>query len=121
MVCSHPLSLIHRILSSLSDLQRSQWYSTIDVGDRAKAAYGDRYIDWDIKIRKPADMVIINLGTNDHRNNITGEEFFESYVKLIDGVRKAWPKAEVVMMVGYFLPHLTCTLPRNSNKDMIDD
>ncbi|KAI9044492.1 SGNH/GDSL hydrolase family protein [Aspergillus affinis] len=71
-----------------------------DVGDRATASYGTHPEKWNFNAHRPADLVVINLGTNDHRdpNNLPGETFATSYIDLIEAVHKTWPKAQVVLM-----------------------
>ena len=55
---------------------------------------------WDFKGHSAADIVIINLGTNDNNthNNVTSETFVSSYIKLITDVHDIWPKAQIVCM-----------------------
>ena len=55
---------------------------------------------WNFKAHPAADIVIINLGTNDNNtyNNVTSETYVSTYTKLIKDVHKVWPKAEVVCM-----------------------
>lgn len=81
--------------------QTHQWKYASDVGDRANATYGTHPEKWDFTAHKPADLVVINLGTNDHRdpNNLPGETFAASYVDLIETVHETWPAADVVLMV----------------------
>lgn len=42
-----------------------QWYRTSDASGRAGELYGDKPPTWDFKKQQAADIVIINLGTND--------------------------------------------------------
>ncbi|KAK1142612.1 hypothetical protein N8T08_007416 [Aspergillus melleus] len=77
-----------------------QWTYASDVGNRAKASYGTHPEKWDFSAHRPADLVVINLGTNDHRdpNNLPGKTFAASYIGLIETVHKTWPEAQVVLM-----------------------
>jgi len=42
-----------------------QWFRTSDVSGRAGKIYGDKPPLWNFKKQQAADIVIINLGTND--------------------------------------------------------
>ncbi|KAE8153619.1 SGNH hydrolase-type esterase domain-containing protein [Aspergillus avenaceus] len=77
-----------------------QWSRASDVGDRANAAFGDSPEAWNFTAHRAADLVIINLGTNDEReqNNISGDEFYRNYVEMVEEVHKAWPDAQIVLM-----------------------
>ncbi|KAK2768029.1 gdsl-like lipase acylhydrolase domain protein [Colletotrichum kahawae] len=58
---------------------------------------------WDFSRNPAADLVIINLGTNDANsaNNVTKSTYVESYKKLIQGVHGKWPEAQQ-MWQGFF-------------------
>ncbi|KAK2758326.1 hypothetical protein FQN54_004174 [Arachnomyces sp. PD_36] len=79
--------------------QEYQWYKTSDTSSRAAKIYGNEPEIWDFSTKTPADLVVINLGTNDYNeaNNVTGEDFTKSYISLIDGVHEVWPKAQIVI------------------------
>ncbi len=81
--------------------QTYQWYQTSDTSSRAAAIYGDSPEPWDFKKHPPANIVIINLGTNDNNsaNNVGADNYYKSYVKLVQGVHEVWPKANIVLMV----------------------
>lgn len=53
--------------------------------------------------------MVINLGTNDNNsaNNVSAENYYRSYVKLVEGVHEVWPKANIVLMVRSFV----CLVP----------
>lgn len=78
-----------------------QWLQIPDMGARANATYGNRSVPWDPTARRAADLVVINLGTNDSRdpNSIPGEEFYNAYVGLVDKVHRVWPAAQIILMV----------------------
>ncbi|GES59898.1 GDSL-like lipase/acylhydrolase domain protein [Aspergillus terreus] len=77
-----------------------QWLQIPDVGARANATYGNRSVPWDPTARRAADLVVINLGTNDSRdpNNIPGGEFYNAYVELVDDIHRVWPAAQIILM-----------------------
>lgn len=67
--------------------------------------YGGEPEEWDVTAEQPADLVIIQMGGNDHRhpNEIPGENFFDGYIEVIEDVHKAWPDASIVIMVRTIL------------------
>ncbi|KAE8311066.1 SGNH hydrolase-type esterase domain-containing protein [Aspergillus transmontanensis] len=77
-----------------------QWSRASDVGDRANAAFGDEPEAWNFTAHRAADLVIINLGTNDARtlNNIPSDDYYQSYVKMVENVHGVWPDAQIVLM-----------------------
>ncbi|KAE8369228.1 SGNH hydrolase-type esterase domain-containing protein [Aspergillus caelatus] len=77
-----------------------QWSRASDVGDRANAAFGDKPESWNFTAHRVADLVIINLGTNDGRtgNDIPGDDYYQSYVKMVENVHSVWPDAQIVLM-----------------------
>ncbi|KAL5362409.1 acetylxylan esterase [Aspergillus floccosus] len=77
-----------------------QWLQIPDAGTRANATYGNHPMPWDPTARRAADLVVINLGTNDRRdpNNIPGDEFYNAYVELVDQVHRVWPAAQIILM-----------------------
>ncbi|KAI9373476.1 SGNH hydrolase-type esterase domain-containing protein [Aspergillus egyptiacus] len=89
--------------------QSYQWYRTSDTSPRAQEIYGNEPPDWDFRAQQPADLVVINIGTNDHDpvNNIPSERFYTDYVKLVTDIHRIWPKAQIVLMSlwGYWAPH----------------
>jgi lysophospholipase L1-like esterase len=72
--------------------------------------YGDEPPNWDFKAQQPADLVVINIGTNDNNpaNNVPSEDYFNDYVKLVADIHRIWPHAQIVLMVCS--PH-TVTFP----------
>lgn len=82
--------------------QTFQWLKTPDTSDRALEIYGhgQEIPDWDFSAHPPADITVINIGTNDNNtsNNITASEFYDSYIKLISEVHKRWPDSQVIVL-----------------------
>ncbi|KAH9211979.1 Lipase, GDSL-like protein [Leptodontidium sp. 2 PMI_412] len=80
--------------------QTYQWYQTSDTSPRAAAIYGTKPEAWDFKKHPAADLVVINLGTNDNNsaNNVGSENYYKSYVKLVEGVHEKYPKANIILM-----------------------
>ena len=78
--------------------QTYQWYKTSDVSYRAQQIYGDNPPNWDFSAHPAADITLINLGTNDNNtaNNITTQQFVESYTELIQGVHRVWPNTQII-------------------------
>lgn len=66
--------------------------------------YGDEPEIYDVAAEQPADLVIIQMGGNDHRhpNEIPGLDFYHAYVDMIEDVHRVWPKATVVIMVCFW-------------------
>lgn len=81
--------------------QTYQWYRTSDTGGRATNIYGTNPPLWDFSKHPAADIVVINLGTNDNNtaNNVTNEDYYNSYVELVEGVHNVWPKAQIIISV----------------------
>lgn len=63
----------------------------------------DKPEPWDFSKRPAADIVVINIGTNDNNeaNNVTAEAYIDALAKIIQGVHGKWPKAQVVVMVSF--------------------
>jgi hypothetical protein len=76
-------------------------FHTQDGNVRQQSIVGDKPDTWDFSAHPAADIVVINLGTNDNNthNNVTSETYVKSYIELIEGVHKVWPKADVICMV----------------------
>ncbi|KAK3394410.1 Lipase, GDSL-like protein [Podospora didyma] len=55
---------------------------------------------WDFSKSPPADLVIINIGTNDRNahNNVSTFAYIDALTKIIQGVHGKWPKAQVIVM-----------------------
>ncbi|KAL4805360.1 SGNH hydrolase-type esterase domain-containing protein [Aspergillus unguis] len=79
------------------------WHRASDPGSRAAAMYGHEPEEWDVTAEQPADLVIIQMGGNDHRhpNEIPGENFFQGYVEMVENVHQHWPGAEIVIMTQW--------------------
>lgn len=78
-----------------------QWFYTSDTSPRAIDLWGDKPELWDFSKQKAADIVIINLGTNDNNkvNNVTADGYVAQYTMLIEGVHAVWPKAQIILIV----------------------
>lgn len=63
--------------------------------------YGDSPEEYDVSAEQPADLVIIQMGGNDHRepNEISGRDFYHAYVELVDDIHRNWPHATVLLVV----------------------
>ncbi|KFY82921.1 hypothetical protein V498_08398 [Pseudogymnoascus sp. VKM F-4517 (FW-2822)] len=81
--------------------QTYQWYRTSDTGGRATNIYGTNPPLWNFSKHPAADIVVINLGTNDNNtaNNVTNEDYYKSYVELVEGVHNVWPNAQIIISV----------------------
>ncbi|KKK22393.1 hypothetical protein ARAM_002234 [Aspergillus rambellii] len=79
------------------------WHRASDPGSRARDMYGSEPEEWNVQAEQPADLVIIQMGGNDHRhpNNIPGENFYQGYVDLIENIHHHWPGAEIVLMTQW--------------------
>ena len=80
-----------------------QWQQTSDTSYRATQIYGNKTIPWDFAAHTAADMVVINIGTNDDSNKVPLAEYQASYIKLIDDIHSTWPHAKVIIMVSPLL------------------
>ncbi|KAL4913968.1 SGNH hydrolase-type esterase domain-containing protein [Aspergillus aurantiobrunneus] len=81
------------------------WHRASDPGARAAAMYGSEPEEWDVTAEQPADLVIIQMGGNDHRspNEIPNEDFYQGYVDLIENIHSHWPDAAIVIMTQWGL------------------
>ncbi|RJE24705.1 hypothetical protein PHISCL_02970 [Aspergillus sclerotialis] len=83
-----------------------QWRQVSDCSPRAVAMYGTTPERWDPTMHRPADLVVINIGTNDWRspNDLPKDDYYKSYIKLIDEIHSVWPDAQIIIMSlwGYF-------------------
>ncbi|OJJ00844.1 hypothetical protein ASPVEDRAFT_40356 [Aspergillus versicolor CBS 583.65] len=79
------------------------WHKASDPGSRAAGMYGHEPEEWDVTAEQPADLVIIQMGGNDHRhpNEIPGENFYDGYIEVIEDVHKHWPDASIVIMTQW--------------------
>ncbi|KXX79261.1 hypothetical protein MMYC01_203980 [Madurella mycetomatis] len=80
--------------------QVHQWFYTSDTSYRASVIHGDDPEPWDFGKHPAADLVVINIGTNDHNeaNNVSTEAYIDALTKIIQGVHGKWPKAQVIVM-----------------------
>ncbi|KAI4761044.1 SGNH hydrolase [Aureobasidium sp. EXF-3400] len=80
--------------------QTYQWLRTSDTSSRSTVIYGDNPPQWNFKQHQQSDIVVINLGTNDNNthNNVTNENYFNSYVDLVGEVHAKYPKAEIILV-----------------------
>ena len=55
---------------------------------------------WDFSAHRPADIVVINLGTNDANsaNNVSATTYVSDYKRLVQGIHGVYPRAQVVLM-----------------------
>jgi hypothetical protein len=99
-----------------------QWFYTSDTSGRAIDIWGDKPELWDFSKQKAADIVIMNIGTNDnnHVNNVTTDGYVAQYTMLIEGVHAVWPKAQIILIVSSSPPtYLTLTNCRASGKGSV--
>ncbi|KAM0090883.1 hypothetical protein ACP6JD_005767 [Aspergillus fumigatus] len=80
--------------------QAYQWYRTSDTSWRAHEIYGDNPPKWNFAAQRPADLVVINIGTNDNNpaNNVSSTDYYNDYITLVGNIHKIWPKADIVLM-----------------------
>lgn len=82
--------------------QSYQWSKVQDGNWRQQQIYGDKPDNWDFKKQQPADLVIINIGTNDNNtaNGLQPSQYVAAYKDLLTQVHKVWPKANIICMVS---------------------
>ncbi|KAL2862828.1 SGNH/GDSL hydrolase family protein [Aspergillus lucknowensis] len=80
--------------------QSYQWYRTSDTSPRAAEIYGEDPPKWDFEAQQPADLVVINLGTNDNNiaNNVSAADYYNDYIELVGNIHEIWPEAQIVLM-----------------------
>jgi hypothetical protein len=80
-----------------------QWFRTSDTSWRASQLYGDNPEWWDLSKKPAADIVVINLGTNDNNSatKVTADGYEAQYKMLVEGVHKVYPSAQIILMVKY--------------------
>ncbi|KAK0655824.1 Lipase, GDSL-like protein [Cercophora newfieldiana] len=80
--------------------QVHQWFYTSDTSWRATEAHGNNPEPWDFSKHPAADLVIINIGTNDQNshNNVSAPVYIDALTKIVQGVHGKYPKAQVVVM-----------------------
>lgn len=61
---------------------------------------------------QPADLVVIQMGGNDHRppNEISAEDYQRAYIDLIEDVHQIWPEATVLIVVRPLLQQRSACL-----------
>jgi hypothetical protein len=78
-----------------------QWYYTEDTSGRPNG--GGKPEVWDFSKQQDADIVIINIGTND-QNSANGPvppaAYAAQYQLLIEGVHTVWPNAQIILVVS---------------------
>ncbi|KAF2268167.1 acetylxylan esterase [Lojkania enalia] len=80
--------------------QTYQWFQTSDTSWRASQIYGTEPEKWDFGAHPAADIVLINLGTNDNNtaNNVTSEQYKSSYLSFVAQVHEVYPNAQIILM-----------------------
>lgn len=80
--------------------QTYQWFQTSDTSWRASQLYGENPEKWDFSKQPQADIVLINLGTNDNNtaNNVTSEQYLNSYLDFVGKVHEVYPGAQIILM-----------------------
>ncbi|KAL0260517.1 hypothetical protein SLS55_004206 [Diplodia seriata] len=83
--------------------QLRQWRYASDTSYRATELYGTNHDDaeeWDFAAHPAADVVVINLGTNDNNtaNNVSAAAYLDAYVDLVADVHEVWPQAQIVLV-----------------------
>ncbi|KAF2872961.1 acetylxylan esterase [Massariosphaeria phaeospora] len=80
--------------------QTYQWFQTSDTSSRAAQLYGTQPEPWAFNRHQSADLVLINIGTNDNNtaNPVTREQYLASYVAFIPQVHAVYPDAQIVLM-----------------------
>lgn len=92
----------HTFKDLISRSQTWYWHRAPDPGSRSHSMYnGDNFEKWDVEAEQPADLVIVQMGGNDHRhpNEIPGPDFYYAYVELIEDIHKTWPHSIILIMV----------------------
>jgi hypothetical protein len=81
--------------------QLYQWFHTSDTSGRAIDIWGDKPEVWNFAAHPAADLVFVNLGTNDANsvNNVTTAGYVKEYTMLIEGIHGVWPNAQIVLIV----------------------
>lgn len=87
--------------------QSHQWFYTTSGDWRSQEVWGDNPPAWNFDAHPAADLVVINIGTNDanEANNVDPEDYVEHYKRLIQGVHGKWPDAQVIIMkmwIGFY-------------------
>ncbi|KAK0661995.1 hypothetical protein DIS24_g2472 [Lasiodiplodia hormozganensis] len=83
--------------------QVRQWRYASDTSWRATELYGADHAAaeaWDFAAHPAADVVVVNLGTNDNNtaNNVSNAAYLDAYVQLVDDIHETWPGAQIVLV-----------------------
>lgn len=80
-----------------------QWFHTSDTSGRAIDIWGNKPEVWDFSKHPAADIVVINLGTNDANsaNNVPTDGYVAQYTMLIQGIHAVWPDAQIILIVNW--------------------
>ncbi|KAF2130937.1 acetylxylan esterase [Dothidotthia symphoricarpi CBS 119687] len=81
--------------------QTYQWFQTRDTNARALTIYPSNTTEpWDFAAHQSADIVLINLGTNDNNtaNNVTNAQYLSSYIAFVADVHTVYPDAQIILM-----------------------
>ncbi|EOD44803.1 putative gdsl-like lipase acylhydrolase domain protein [Neofusicoccum parvum UCRNP2] len=80
--------------------QAHQWHYASDTSWRAQQLYGDAPEEWDFAAHPAADVVVVNLGTNDNNtaNNVSASAYLQTYVDFVADVHAVWPSAQIVLV-----------------------
>lgn len=87
--------------------QSHQWFYTTAGDWRAQEIWGDKEQPWSFNTHPAADLVVINIGTNDanEANNVDPADYVAHYKRLIQGVHGKWSNAQVIIMkmwIGFY-------------------
>lgn len=90
------------LLCKLGDICRGNAVYTHRKPLTSAAANLENAEPWDFSTQPAADLVVINIGTNDQNayNNVSAQTYQDSLTRLIQGVHGVWPNAQVVLMVS---------------------
>jgi hypothetical protein len=80
--------------------QTYQWFQTSDTSPRAAQIYPNNPEPWDFSTRPKADIVLINLGTNDNNthNNLNTTIYKKQYMEFIPKIHEVYPDAQIILM-----------------------
>jgi lysophospholipase L1-like esterase len=80
--------------------QEFQWFHTQDTSWRARQLYNNTPEKWDFAAHEPADLVVINIGTNDQNKqfDVSSSRFRLSYERFVERIHDIWPNAQIIIM-----------------------
>jgi GDSL-like Lipase/Acylhydrolase family len=80
--------------------QEFQWFYAQDTSGRARQLYGSTPEKWDFTAHPAADLVLINIGTNDQNKqfDISPTRFRLAYERFVERIHDVWPDAQIVLM-----------------------